>query len=817
MRITWPLFTLSVLVACGAPGATDTTDTGACTQGPDDDQDGTVAACDCDDTDPTIHPEAEEVCDGLDNDCDLLVDDDDTDTVGAPDWFLDVDGDGYGSAVDSVTACEQPAGTVENTDDCDDTDDRINPGATEVCDDADNDCDLLVDDDDDDLYAPGDDTTWYADEDGDGYGDSQNAVGACERPDGFVDDRTDCDDTDGTINPEAIETCDGEDNDCDGETDPDTATDAPTWYWDFDGDSHGGRAGSKTACEQPEGHVDNSDDCDDLDENVNPDAPEICDGSGGDEDCDGDIDDADSDVTGTTTWFADVDQDSSGDPDVSVSACTAPSGYLADDSDCDDADPEIHPGATELCDEVDNDCDGDTDEPTAADAPTWYEDADADGYGLASSTQSACEEPSGYSALSTDCDDTDSGIYPGAEETWYDGTDADCDGESDYDADGDGFDSDDWSGSDCDDTEATIHTDATELCDDVDNDCDGDIDTDAEDASTWYRDVDADGFGTSLFTTEDCTQPTGYVGNDSDCDDSDEDVNPDGTEVCYDGIDANCDEASDDDCDLDGYDSWDHGGEDCDDSDAAIYPGSSTWTVPGDFASVQEAIDDACTLDTISVAAGTYTENIVIDAKTLHIVGAGSGSTVLDGGGADTVLTINDVDDGTLEGVTVQNGYGSMGGGLTLDEAAAFTLSDVTFDANEGAHGGGVYIYNQSTRASVVLEDCVFTDNTSTSYSNRSGGLSILDGAASEYAMTNVTFEANYGGSGGFYLYGGAFTMTDIVAQDNEAIGSGGGGIVYGEISLTGATISGNTAGSNGGGLLLSIGALSSSRPAEIA
>ena len=89
---------------------------------------------------------------------------------------------------------------------------------------------------------------------------------------------------------------------------------------------------------------------------------------------------------------------------------------------------------------------------------------------------------------------------------------------------------------DCDDSDDTINLDGIEVCDSVDNDCDGVIDP----TSTWYRDDDADGYGDASTTSASCSQPAGYIADDTDCDDADADVNPAGTETC-DSVDNDCD------------------------------------------------------------------------------------------------------------------------------------------------------------------------------------------------------------------------------------------------------------------------------------
>ncbi len=151
---------------------------------------------DCDDSNAEVNPQGDEICDYLDNDCDGLTDDEDDSVTGRIMWYADSDEDGYGDAESSMPSCEQPSGYVFENTDCDDGDAQVNPDADEVCDEIDNDCDELVDDDDDSVTGR---TMWYADGDGDGYGDVTASQPACEQPSGYVGSAGDCDDNDPTL------------------------------------------------------------------------------------------------------------------------------------------------------------------------------------------------------------------------------------------------------------------------------------------------------------------------------------------------------------------------------------------------------------------------------------------------------------------------------------------------------------------------------------------------------------------------------------------------------------------------------------------
>ncbi|MFZ5478645.1 MAG: MopE-related protein [Myxococcota bacterium] len=441
---------------------------------------------DCDDTVATTFPGADETCNGVDDDCDDGIDEDATD--GQP-VYVDADGDTFGDGDPQGSYCDAPVGTSFVDGDCDDTLQGVNPGAAEVCDGLDNDCSGFSDDE------PTDGATWYADFDGDGYGDAATSAITCAQPEGYVADATDCDDVDAASYPGATEVCDLEDNDCDGTPD-DGATDPRTYYQDADGDGYGDSAVSATGCGAPTGYVEADGDCDDADAAKSPGATELC--NGADDDCDGEVD---SDSPDAVAYHPDVDGDGYGDADTVSSSCSPVSGWIEDGSDCDDGDATAYPGGTEVCDGGDDDCDGATDESDAVDAATWYIDADNDDYGDPSVVATACDAPVGYADNADDCDDTLAESNPGTRES----------------------------------------------CDGIDNDCDTETDEDdAYDATTWYADDDLDGYGDPDTSSTSCDAPPGYVANGGDCDDGDADRVPGAAET-QDLLDEDCDGYVDED------------------------------------------------------------------------------------------------------------------------------------------------------------------------------------------------------------------------------------------------------------------------------
>lgn len=587
----------------------------------DDDLDGwTEDQGDCDDLDGSVHPTAQEVANGIDDNCDGLVDE-------GTDAFDD-DGDCYCETAPCAGSIEAACGTLEGGD-CDDDAEGRHPNATETCDSSDEDCDGSIDegttcvDDDNDGFTeiagdcndsdgtirPGapevadgidqdcdgqvDEGTVYFDDDGDCYCETAACTGSVNANCTQVD-AGDCDDNDANTSPGAAELCNSLDDNCNGQTD-ENATNATTYYADSDGDLWGDASNTVAACAQPAGYVTNDDDCNDGSNTVNPSAGEVC--NGGDDDCDGAIDEAGA--TGGQTSYLDNDGDTYGNPSVFSNDCTPPMGYVYDNTDCNDSDASTFPGGDEFCDNLDNDCDNVVDEADAIDALTWYVDSDGDSYGESGTVDIACDQPPGFVANRTDCDDSDATINPGASES-CDGIDEDCDGLVDdgaaptwyRDSDGDGYGNANFTQVACSQPSGFVSNG---------NDCD-DTDSAISPVTNWYRDADGDTYGTATSISQSCTQPVGYVSNSGDCNDNVSTDNPLGTEAC-DGRDNDCDGSTDEanatgctnyypDYDGDGFGDTNGAAScqcsgsgyytttnktDCYDSNASAYPGAAGW------------------------------------------------------------------------------------------------------------------------------------------------------------------------------------------------------------------------------------------------
>ncbi len=221
--------------------------------------------------------------------------------------------------------------------------------------------------------------TFYADVDQDGFGDLTNDTLVCTMPAGFVTNSQDCNDADAAINPNTV------------------------WYMDMDGDLVGDTLANFIGCIPPTGYVLTSGDCDDM----NP------------------------AVTGPSMYYSDVDQDGFGDDATGASFCLAPPNMVTIGGDCNDNNNAIYPGAIEICDGFDNNCNGTNDEGLIFN--TYYLDADNDQFGAGIGVVTCQVDPlPGYVLLNGDCDDANAAVYPGAIEILNNDLDENCDGVDGY-------------------------------------------------------------------------------------------------------------------------------------------------------------------------------------------------------------------------------------------------------------------------------------------------------------------------------------------------------------------------------------------------
>jgi len=313
---------------------------------------------DCDDNDPTIRPydpvvgsptyneQTPEACDNatytsgplsgqpIDNNCSYA----NGLTTGSwdsndPACCIDLDGDGYGISIagiyNNTETGECRFSSAQHLYDCDDippAGTSINPGATEICDGIDNNCDGQIDENPITKIVPWIQFCYTGPTGTQGVGICKAGTQTCQGEGGWG--AATCA---GEVLPTA-EICDGLDNDCDGQVDEGVKN---TYYADTDGDGYGDPNKSVQACSAPSGYVLGNTDCNDNNWSVH---------------------------AGTlTTYYADKDGDGYGNPSSPKQDCSpsAPTGYVSNNKDCDDTNAAINPDATELCpDGIDNDCDG---------------------------------------------------------------------------------------------------------------------------------------------------------------------------------------------------------------------------------------------------------------------------------------------------------------------------------------------------------------------------------------------------------------------------------------------------------------------------
>jgi hypothetical protein len=521
---------------------------------------GGVAACSA--TVPTA-----EGCDGVDNDCDGIADEEGA--AGCTDFYADGDGDGVGAGAARCLCGPADGYSATRGGDCADGDSSVFPLAPELCNGKDDNCALGVDE----KGAIGCEN-YAADGDGDGYGQAGSAACLCAPAPPFnASQAGDCADGDPAVNPAAAEVCNGKDDDCDGNVDPNGATGCTLRYADGDGDGAGlGDPVCACAAVFPFTALSGGD-CNDADPAVRPGQLETCNGK--DDDCDGNVDEPGA--VGCATWLLDADQDGYGVLASSVCACAPQGDYTAVVAgDCNDGDASVLPATVEQCNGKDDDCNGEVDEAGALGCAVLFADADGDGYGDLSDPRCVCAAVAPYTAaVPGDCADNDAQVSPAAPEA-CNGIDDDCDaavdevgaagcGELYLDADGDGYGllgaalcacgpTGSYSASvvgDCDDTAAAVFPGQAEACNAIDDDCDGVVDgPGAAGCLTWFLDADGDGFGVQGSSSCRCAPVAPFTAAvDGDCDDTSAGRSPLAAEGCN-GLDDDCDGVIDEGCGL---------------------------------------------------------------------------------------------------------------------------------------------------------------------------------------------------------------------------------------------------------------------------
>jgi hypothetical protein len=344
---------------------------------------------DCNDINSAINPGATEICNsGVDDDCDGFADNADEGVTGQNTYYADTDGDGFGTG-SVILSCTQPANTSTNDDDCNDGETMVNPGATELCNSVDDDCDGT-------LNEGFPTTTYYRDYDGDGKGNPAVSIASCYQPAGYVTNANDCDDNSATACPKPSGMSSSDITDVSATVSWGNLICATKYRLEYRRKTPPISAWTVVYSTSPTYTINGL-----SGPNIQYQwrVATICSPNGTS---------AESGYATLQSFYTkyivytDADMDGFGDVNVTPSyVSTMPqAGYSYNQTDCDDAVSTTRPGAPELCNGIDDDCDLIVDE-----GANWYQDADGDGLGNAVVSQNSCLQPVGYVSNSADCND----------------------------------------------------------------------------------------------------------------------------------------------------------------------------------------------------------------------------------------------------------------------------------------------------------------------------------------------------------------------------------------------------------------------------
>lgn len=393
-----------------------------------------------------------------------------------------------------------------------------------------------------------------------------------------------------------------------------------------------------------------------------------------------------------------VDNDGDGVVDEYCGCVEACDSYDNDgDGSIDEGYPDGCP-SEELCDGIDNDGDGEIDEADAVDATEWFADDDSDTYGNPGISQTACDQPTGYVADDSDCDDADGAVYPTA----------------------------------------------VEICDSQDNDCNG-VSDDAT-LTPRYADADLDGYGDATTASTDCDTPAEYIDAAGDCNDADEAVNPDATDWCGDGID-----------------------NDCSGDEVGCYePGS-----PDDATFIGEAGGDDAGVAAARVGDvnDDGIDDVVIGARNNDFSGTDAGAAYLFYGPVtySGEVSLSNADLKLYGGAAGDKAGRTVIGGEDLDGDG---VDDVTIGApNEdtaGSSAGAAYVFFGASlaaitdpAASVTEADVIYTGRDDFDYLASRTSYSELTGDSTVDLLLSNTGDSVGGASaGGIYIYAGPLTAS---------------------------------------------------------